>query len=253
MTCQPYHANSTNTATACFECGQTGHLHASCLHLKQNVRSMAVRADSIGVPEKEPPIEDLHPQDEGGGGWRADMPGEWDLEPSQYHWDEEEEEETDNHTVTYRSNVIQIASDEHTATKIMAACTKMTASNKAVEPMYHHRSKYRLRPKQPRSENSTLSGYWKINGVWAHCLLDSGRKGVMLSPEFIWATGTKTFTLDQLITLQLVVDQWSTMEPTWPLNLVIGMLRNTSTLLTSNIMTQYLAHPSWESGHSPGL
>ena len=57
-----------NTSATCFECGQTGHLQASCLCLKQNMRSVAIRSDSIGVPEKETPTEDPHPQDEEGEG-----------------------------------------------------------------------------------------------------------------------------------------------------------------------------------------
>jgi len=171
----PDHKNGMNTSAACFECGQTGHLQASCPHLKQNVRNAAIRANSIGVPEKETPTEDPHPQDKEGEGKEqtgntpketgAEMPGEWGPELSQYGWDEEEEEEMDNRTITYRSNAIRIVSDEHTATKIMAACARMTASNKVEEPMYHHRSKYRSRPERPQSENSTLSGYWEINGV----------------------------------------------------------------------------------------
>jgi hypothetical protein len=39
--------------------------------------------------------------------------------------------------------------------------------------------------------------------VKAHCLLDSGSEGVLLSPEFTRATGMKTFTLEQPIALQL--------------------------------------------------
>ena len=83
------------------------------------MRSAAVRADGIGVPEKETPTEDLHPQDEEGEGEQqtgntpketgAETPGEWDPVPSQYGWDEEEEEEEeemDNCTITYRSNAI---------------------------------------------------------------------------------------------------------------------------------------------------
>ena len=114
-TCPPDHASSTNTSTTCFECGQTGHLHASCPHLKHNVRSAATRADDTGASGNEAPEEDLHLQDEEVEGREqtgnapkemgAEMPGEWGPEPSQYGWDEEEEE-TDNHTVTYRSNVI---------------------------------------------------------------------------------------------------------------------------------------------------
>jgi hypothetical protein len=39
--------------------------------------------------------------------------------------------------------------------------------------------------------------------VKAHCLLDSGSEGVLLSPEFTCATGMKTFALEQPIALQL--------------------------------------------------
>ena len=37
----------------------------------------------------------------------------------------------------------------------------------------------------------------------AHCLLDSGSEGVLLSLEFMQATGIKTFNLEQPIALQL--------------------------------------------------
>ena len=37
----------------------------------------------------------------------------------------------------------------------------------------------------------------------AHCLLDSGSEGILLSPEFTRATGIKTFALEKLIALQL--------------------------------------------------
>jgi len=46
-------------------------------------------------------------------------------------------------------------------------------------------------------------GYWDINGVKAHCLLDSGCEGVMISPDFIRATGIVPIKLEQLIGLQL--------------------------------------------------
>ena len=48
-----------------------------------------------------------------------------------------------------------------------------------------------------------LSGYWDINGVKAHCLLDSGCKGVMISPNFICAMGIVPIKLEQPIGLQL--------------------------------------------------
>ena len=58
-----------------------------------------------------------------------------------------------------------------------------------------------MRPDRPC--NHTLSGYWEINGVKAHCLLDSGSEGVLLSPEFTRAMGMKTFALEQPIAFQL--------------------------------------------------
>ena len=56
---------------------------------------------------------------------------------------------------------------------------------------------------RPPSDNRTLVGYWEINGVKAHCLLDSGSQGVLLSLEFMQATGIKTFALEKPIALQL--------------------------------------------------
>ena len=68
--------------------------------------------------------------------------------------------------------------------------------------MYSHRSRYREQLIQPCLDNHTLAGYWEIDGVKAHCLLDSGSEGELLSLEFMWATGIKTFALEQPIALQ---------------------------------------------------
>ena len=107
------------------------------------------------------------------------------MEP-QYQWDTEEEEETEDNTVSYRTNAIRIALDtEKPATaKIMVAQMNTMVLNKTVEPMHSHRSRHREQPMQLPSDNHTLVGYWEINGVKAHCLLDSGSEGVLLSPEF---------------------------------------------------------------------
>ena len=88
-------------------------------------------------------------------------------------------------------------------TKVMAMQTNAMVLSKTVEPMYSHRSKHREWPIWLCSDNHTLLGYWEINGMKAHCLLDRRSKGVLLSPEFTWATGIKTFALEQPIALQL--------------------------------------------------
>ena len=59
------------------------------------------------------------------------------------------------------------------------------------------------RPTRSREGNQTLSGYWEINGTRAHCLLDSGCEGVMISPDYVWATGIPTFKLESPVRLQL--------------------------------------------------
>ena len=87
--------------------------------------------------------------------------------------------------------------------KIMAMQTNATVLSKTVEPMHSHRSRYREQPTRPHSDNHTLVGYWEINGVKAHCLLDSRSEGVLLSPEFIQAMGIKMFALEKPISLQL--------------------------------------------------
>jgi hypothetical protein len=110
----------------------------------------------------------------------------------------------DNNTVMYRTSAIRLAPDNIATTKVMAVCSRPTAPNSTAELMYQHRSKHRTRPGRPRHKNRTLLWYWEINGVKAHCLLDSGSEGVLLSPEFTRATGTKMFALEQPIALQLV-------------------------------------------------
>ena len=71
--------------------------------------------------------------------------------------------------------------------------------------MYDHRAHKRMgaRPKRSRESNQTLSGYWEVNGMRAHCLLDSGCEGIMISPDFTRATGIVTKKLENPVALQL--------------------------------------------------
>ena len=66
------------------------------------------------------------------------------MEP-RYQWDTEEEEETDDNTVSYRTNAIRIVLDkeEQATTKVMAVQTKTMVLSKTVEPMYSHRSRHK--------------------------------------------------------------------------------------------------------------
>ena len=59
--------------------------------------------------------------------------------------DTEEEEETDDNAVSYRTNAIRIALDTEklAMAKIMAAQMNTMVLNKTVEPMHSHRSRHR--------------------------------------------------------------------------------------------------------------
>ena len=72
-------------------------------------------------------------------------------------------------------------------------------------PLYDHRvlSHMGMRPKRSCEGNQTLSGYWEINGTRAHCLLDSGCEGVMISPDYVRAMGIPIFKLEHPVRLQL--------------------------------------------------
>ena len=85
----------------------------------------------------------------------------------------------------------------------MAARMNIMVLNKTIEPMHSHRSRHTERPIWPHSDNHTLTGYWEINSVKVHCLLDSGSEGVLLSLEFTRAMGIQMFALEKPIALQL--------------------------------------------------
>jgi hypothetical protein len=137
------------------------------------------------------------PQDEGQN--EELLADEWEPEEAQYQFDDEEHATEDN-TVTYQTSTIRLVPDNTATMKVMAVRSKPATRNSMAEPMYHH---WRMQPDQPCHKNCTLSGYWEINGVEAHYLLDSRSEGVLLSPELTRATGMKTFDLKQPIALQL--------------------------------------------------
>ena len=73
----------------------------------------------------DPQDEEVLPPDKEGEGEISEHQEEQldeHMEIPQYQWDTEEEEETDNNTVSYRTNKIRIALDqeEQVTTKVMA-------------------------------------------------------------------------------------------------------------------------------------
>ena len=79
--------------------------------------------------------------------------------------------------------------------------------NKREETVYDHRTRIRerFRPLQKRNDNQPISVFWEIGRTKAHCLIDSGSEGIMLSPNFIRVAKIEPFPLDKPIGIQLAV------------------------------------------------
>ena len=150
----------------CYKCGQPGHIQTNCPHLTTKVRTAAIKADDTKDPEMDPQDEEVLPTNKEGEGEISEHQEQLDehMETPQYQWDTEEEEETEDSTVSYRTNAIRIALDqeEQAMTKIMAMRAKTMVSSKNIEPIYSYRSRHRERPTWLCSDNHTLLGYWEI-------------------------------------------------------------------------------------------
>ena len=76
-----------------------------------------------------------------------------------------------------------------------------------VEPIYDHCTwmKDCVRPLWKHNDYRAISVFWEIGGIKAHCLIDSGCKEIMISPEFTRAVKIITFILEKPIGIQLAV------------------------------------------------
>ena len=109
-----------------------------------------------------------------------------------------------SHIVTHDKQVITTTCgpDHKSHTDI---CLQAGVTTGGKPPLYDHHAQKHMgtRPTRSHEGNQTLSGYWEINRTRAHCLLDSGCEGVMISPDYVWATGIPTFKLKSPVGLQL--------------------------------------------------
>ena len=111
-----------------------------------------------------------------------------------YSWDE----------LKYKANYVCFISNESTEKQVQIASAVV---NKLEEPVYDHRTriKERSRPLWKCNDNQPISVFWEIGGTKPHCLIDSGCKGIMISPNFIRVAKIEPFLLDKLIGIQLAV------------------------------------------------
>ncbi|KIJ46740.1 hypothetical protein M422DRAFT_249909 [Sphaerobolus stellatus SS14] len=70
------------------------------------------------------------------------------------------------------------------------------------QPVYDHRARKKAHPLPIRGkENETISVFWDIAGTKAHCLLDSGCNGIMISSDFMRANKLPKFELEKPVIL----------------------------------------------------
>ena len=112
-----------------------------------------------------------------------------------YSWDE----------IKYKMNYIQFISNEAVTEQQMRVTSAMV--NKLEEPIYNHKAriKERSRPLWKCNDNQPISVFWEIGGVKAHCLINNGCEGIMISPSFIGVAKIEPFLLDKPIGIQLAV------------------------------------------------
>ena len=150
------------------------------------------------------------PQGEGGEPvyeeYPTDIPQEWDEEEADApEWDEDFENDTQTE---YRVDMILVG-DEYSQRKcvFMARHTKDAPGASKEEPMYDHWLRKRMQDGQPdrHAKTKPISAYWDIGGTKAHCLLDSGCEGTMMSPNFARAAKLRVVPLERPVNLQLAI------------------------------------------------
>ena len=224
----------------CFVCGKTSYIQANCpdkkakpctaaaAHIQNeehtgmrgNITPMDDTQEGETLPENEDTKrehlslgEEDHPQV---------TPGDDEYPLSQYNWDDED----DDTGSLFMENALStpdmgycirksqaVMHDKHVI--ITTCCPDHKSSNNIClqagvttggkPPLYDHcvLSCMGMRPMRSCECNQTLSGYWEINGTRAHCLLNSRCKGVMISPNYVWAMGIPMFKLEHPVGLQV--------------------------------------------------
>ena len=183
----------------CYECGQKGHMWPQCPKLR-NQCIVAVREDDSEEIIKN--VKGNLKEDTRSDASEGEIPPkeEENLNESSgedeemYWWDE----------LKYEANYVHFISNESTEQQVQIASA---AVDKLEESVYDHRTriKERSRPFQKRNDNQPISLFWEIGGIKAHCLIDSGCKATMISPNFIRVAKIEPFPLNKPIGIQLAV------------------------------------------------
>ncbi|KIJ40432.1 hypothetical protein M422DRAFT_256679 [Sphaerobolus stellatus SS14] len=166
-------------------------------------RVAGARIEEVILEEDEGQIEEFDEYE--------DQPEEDDQ---QYHFDDEEYEmrSIDNEVVHVNAVIKASGYNDHCrlyGIRVQEAETDLRVSavlqtGGKEQPVYDHcaRKRARLLPTRGK-ENETIFVFWDRAGTKAHCLLDSGCEGIMISSDFVRANKLPKFELEKPVILQL--------------------------------------------------
>ncbi|KIJ50814.1 hypothetical protein M422DRAFT_244761, partial [Sphaerobolus stellatus SS14] len=205
-------AAKANNTVVCFNCNQPGHIRPNCPFPDKGRRIAGARIEEAILEEDEGQIEEfddyaLHPEEQQED---EDQPEEDDQ---QYRFDDEEYEMRSIDDEVVHVNAVIKASGYNDRRRLYGIRVQEAETYLRVsaviqtgkeQPVYDHRARKKARPLPTRGkENETISVFWDIAGTKAHCLLDSGCEGIMISSEFIRANKLPKFELKKPVILQL--------------------------------------------------
>ena len=203
----PHVPNITGTGTPlkegelrCYECWQKGHIKPQCPKLKGKQRVARMYFKEVVDEDNQTDVLLMVVSN--------DTPEEVDVDTLEKIW-------TNIRCRWGQSTQVQLGwsriSNEFNINEDNIIDTQMRIAAgtiyNMVKPIYDHRTRMKdcVRPLQKHDDYRAIFVFWEIKGVKAHCLIDSGCKGVMTSPEFTRAAKIKTFTLKKPIWIQLAV------------------------------------------------
>ncbi|KIJ22395.1 hypothetical protein M422DRAFT_277187 [Sphaerobolus stellatus SS14] len=207
-------APKANNTVVCFNCNQPGHIRPNCPFPDKDRRIAGARIEEVILEEDEGQIEEFdeyapHPEEQ------QELEDQPEEDDQQYRFDDDEEYEMrsiDNDVV--HVNAVIKASGYNDCRRIYGIRVSEAETDLRVsailqtggkeQPVYDHRARKKASPLPTRGkENETISVFWDIGGTKAHCLLDSGCEGIMISSDFIRANKLPKFELEKPVILQL--------------------------------------------------
>ncbi|KIJ43454.1 hypothetical protein M422DRAFT_253337, partial [Sphaerobolus stellatus SS14] len=207
-------APKANNPVVCFNCNQPGHIRLNCPFPDKDRRIAGARIEEVILEEAEGQIEEFdeyapHPEEQ------QELEDQLEEDDQHYRFDDDEEYETrsiDNDVV--HVNAVIKASGYNECRRLYGIRVSEAEADMRVsavlqtggkeQPVYDHRARKKACPLPTRGkENETISVFWDIGGTKAHCLLDSGCEGIMISSDFVRANKLPKFELEKPVILQL--------------------------------------------------